>query len=229
MVALTLIATSAKGDEFTDALNRERAARGLRPVVSSPQLQATAYRNNQWQVVRGLGHFVLDGFGQCAATGQADYAGALDAWTRSPAHAAIIFSVDLTAVGYHQSGFCHTVSTSNAPVLTEDRANPANYYYGCAAAYGGVPVFWRDYAGQQGAMGQPLKSCEAKPAALCAQGAPVAASATTTVAAGLYCKQLAGAGPVKDGADLKQRCWPARRGLFGRLFVRLGFTLQIGN
>lgn len=96
---------------FVPLLNQARAARGLAPVAHDPSAAVVAAQNNNAQAAWGLGHHVLGGYGQVAAVGMADARAALDAWTGSPSHAALIYAPDLVAIGYHQFGGCCTAST----------------------------------------------------------------------------------------------------------------------
>ncbi len=112
-----LVAGLARGDEFTEALNAQRSARGLAPVAESAGLQSTAARNNAVQAVYGLGHFVLEGFGQCAAIGQPSCRSVLDSWLISGPHAAILLDPRIVAVGYAQLGVAHTVPVSWVPII----------------------------------------------------------------------------------------------------------------
>ncbi len=117
MVSLFLAAAiSQSGDPsgFCDHLNAARAQRGLPAVAHDAGAVTVAASNNAWQAVRGLGHHVLGGYGQCAGVGIVGAESALVMWSGSPAHAAIIFSPNLVAVGYHEVGGCCTVATSQA-------------------------------------------------------------------------------------------------------------------
>ncbi len=102
----------AKGDEFSEALNRERATRNLAAASHSLGYVATSESNNGYQRQRGLGHYVTGGLAQCAAVGVANAEHAPQMWTRSPARAALIFAPNLTAVGFACDGYCASVSCS---------------------------------------------------------------------------------------------------------------------
>lgn len=111
---------------FLAALNAEREKRNLQPVIHSDRMATVAARNNAVQAVRGLGHWVLEeGLGQCAATGQVNEISALRDWINSPPHAAIIFARDLSMIGYHQLGLCHTVATFQGGYVESSPAQPA--------------------------------------------------------------------------------------------------------
>jgi hypothetical protein len=97
---------------FTEQLNGVRQIRGLAPVAYQPEGVSVSQANNAIQRVRGLGHYVTGGFGQCAAIGTGDTAGALAMWLNSPPHAAIILSPALTAVGYANDGYAASVACS---------------------------------------------------------------------------------------------------------------------
>ena len=117
-----LMAGTAFGQDpsgFTEALNAERAARGLPPVQYDAGAVATAAANNQAQLLYGLGHHVTNGLGQVAAIGAGDARAALAMWLNSPAHAGLLLAPDLTAVGYHGTGYAATAATrqSFAPMI----------------------------------------------------------------------------------------------------------------
>lgn len=117
MVVALLMAGSAKAQDpsgFVGMLNQARVARGLRPVYHDPNGAAVAHQNNLAQAAGGLGHWVTGGYGQVAAIGAWDAKAALDMWTGSPSHAAIIFAPDLVSVGFSQWGSCATASTTQS-------------------------------------------------------------------------------------------------------------------
>ncbi len=94
-------------------VNAARNRLGLHSLIHDPLLSQWAASNNAEQARRGkLGHHVNNGYGQCAGVGISGAHSALAMWAGSPAHAAIIFAPDLVAVGYHESGGCCTVATS---------------------------------------------------------------------------------------------------------------------
>ncbi len=105
-------AAIALGDDFSDQLSVARNARGLPSVVGSSQGTAVSAENNQGQRTHGLGHWFTGGLGQCSAVGVGNATHALRMWTQSPAHAALIFSPNLTAVGFHCDGYCASVACS---------------------------------------------------------------------------------------------------------------------
>ena len=102
-------------DGFIGALNGQRALSGLPPVIGKLSLCGVAARNNQAQQANGkMGHYVLDGYGQCAAwTTEGTAAAALQIWLYSPAHRALLMAPDLAEVGYHGLGHYATVATRN--------------------------------------------------------------------------------------------------------------------
>ncbi len=122
---------------FTADLNTMRAARGLPAVRHDPGIVGVAGRNNELQVVYGLGHHYLGGLAQCSGIGHPDFRAILNAWSLSPGHAAILFSPALTSVGYHQLGTCHTVACSmggsavQAPMAQSQTTAPAAFVLQC--------------------------------------------------------------------------------------------------
>lgn len=101
---------------FVAALNAERAARGLAPVRHDPAAAAIACENNRHQLVRGLGHHVLGGFGQVAAVGASDAKDALARWMAGCpqwgfAHRDILMAPNLVAVGFDCRSGVATAST----------------------------------------------------------------------------------------------------------------------
>jgi len=113
LVMALVLTAPAHAQDFVALLNQARAARGLGPVAYNAQAVVVARQNNAAQMARGLGHWVLGGFGQCSAVGFNDAASALFAWTNSPGHAAIIFAPSLASVGFDTMGGCCTVSTTD--------------------------------------------------------------------------------------------------------------------
>jgi hypothetical protein len=111
LLALIVLAQSGDPTGFVDALNTERAARGLSAVYFDETLAGLAASNNVHQLARGLGHFVSGGVGQVAAAGQSGPYGALRDWLFSPGHARILLSPWIRTVGYSQSGTYHTANT----------------------------------------------------------------------------------------------------------------------
>lgn len=108
--------------DFVWHLNQVRAARGLHAVISDSSLTQTAEQNNQYQRIRGLGHWVTGGYAQCAAIcGNTE--SALAMWCRSSPHAALIFAPNLVAVGYHYDGWAATVSLQ----MDSPQATPGPY------------------------------------------------------------------------------------------------------
>lgn len=112
LVMALVLAAPANAQDFVAMLNQARAARGLGPVAYDGNAAAVAYQNNLAQLARGLGHHVLGGYGQVSAIGMSGPYAALQAWTGSPGHAAIIFSPDLISIGFSQVGGCCTASTT---------------------------------------------------------------------------------------------------------------------
>ena len=96
---------------FVGLLNSVRIQHGLRPVRYHAGAAQAAARNNQIQAVRGVGHWYLGGYGQCAGYGQRDARAFLDACLGSPSHRGLVLAGDLAYVGYAGSGLAHTVST----------------------------------------------------------------------------------------------------------------------
>ena len=130
-IAVVLVVSTVRAQDdpsgFVPLLNQARAQRGLAPVRHDPQAVAVAAINNQHQLARGLGHWHTGNMGQVAAVGMADARAALDAWTGSPSHAALIYAPDLVSVGYHQMGGVATASTQQSVVTTYVQPT---YYYG---------------------------------------------------------------------------------------------------
>jgi len=117
MKTLLLVAALAQSGDpsgFVDQLNALRARYGLRAVAHDAAAVPIAAANNAWQAVRGLGHHVLGGYGQCAAIGMGSPEAALWAWCGSPAHAALILAPDLVSVGFAWDGSNATVATQQA-------------------------------------------------------------------------------------------------------------------
>ncbi len=104
---------------FTQQLNTARASRGLPNVSHDPAMVPTSVTNNEQQRQRGLGHFVLGGFAQCAAVGFSSAQSVLEAWTRSPGHAAIIYSPNASRIGFAIDGWAATVSVAMGPRIVE--------------------------------------------------------------------------------------------------------------
>ncbi len=98
---------------FTEYLNAARVVRGLPEVTYDSNAAKVAEVNNSHQLVRGLGHHVLGGYGQCAAVGIPDVQSVLNAWLGSPSHAAIILDPGLRSVGCHGVRGCWTASTDS--------------------------------------------------------------------------------------------------------------------
>ncbi len=114
-VLLMWSAAVARGnDDFTTALNNQRAALGL-PMVTQAS-NGSSVVNNAQQRVRGLGHFYTGGIAQCAAVGACNADQALRMWAGSPAHAALIFSPSLTAVGFACDGWAASVACTFGPI-----------------------------------------------------------------------------------------------------------------
>ena len=97
---------------FTEQLNGYRAQRGLGPVAYDGASVGIAQTNNAGIHVGRGPHSYTGGLAQCSAWGgcAANAAASLDAWLRSPAHATIILSPALTAVGYASDGWAASVA-----------------------------------------------------------------------------------------------------------------------
>ncbi len=94
------LAPFARGDELTDAINAERTAHGLRALAHEPTLVAWASQNNEQQMFRGMGHWVLGtATRQNAAWGQQSIAQVVREWMYSPGHRAAILAWDVTHCG----------------------------------------------------------------------------------------------------------------------------------
>ncbi len=130
LLAATVLTQAQSGDPtgFCDALNAERAQRGLPPVTYDPNAAGTARRNNLAQRVYGLGHHVCEGLGQCAAVGLSGVHAALAAWTGSPSHYAIIYAPNLVSCGFDEVGGCCTVATSQGGYAATAQGQAPVYY-----------------------------------------------------------------------------------------------------
>jgi hypothetical protein len=148
---------AALGNEFTDALNAQRQARGLGPVAFDQVLIPTSANNNAWQRLKGLGHWDTGGFAQVSAIGTGDISGTLAAWSWSAAHAALLYSPNLASVGYANDGYCATAtlvmgqhrvvtSTPQAPTkatpqsthpAAPSKGQPSAEYHGCTQTAAG--------------------------------------------------------------------------------------------
>lgn len=114
-------ASAQTGDPsgFADELNAARARRNLAPVAYDPGCATVAAENcRAMAAARAVGHFILGGLGQCAAFAN-DPRHALELWSGSPAHAAIIFAPDLVSVGYAAHGPWATISTRQSFAVTQ--------------------------------------------------------------------------------------------------------------
>ena len=136
MAAMGGVARAQDDGGFVWMLNQARAARGLSPVAHNPAAVQVAAQNNALQLARGLGHHFLGGYGQVAAVGAWDAKAALDMWTGSPSHFAILFAPNLASVGFHQIGGVATASTQQSfAVVQQQWVYPQQYYY--------TPPGWR--------------------------------------------------------------------------------------
>ena len=112
LILANILIRPAKSEEFTDALNSARRARGLGAVIYDVGLSSIAAQNNAQQAKRGQGHWVTGGYGQCAYVGPRTKIGALYGYRQedfigmgyvdSPSHAAILFHPAVKRIGVDQ-------------------------------------------------------------------------------------------------------------------------------
>lgn len=129
LVSLLLLGTSLQASELLNIINQERTKRGLKALTQKSELVCAATRHSKDIGARRVcTHTGRDGsnpgtriaacglrpmgWGEIVACGQRTPRAAVDAWIRSPGHAAIMFSRSYTYFGDGMLNYYWTVAFS---------------------------------------------------------------------------------------------------------------------